>query len=162
MQSLLDPGQLGFISQALLNLQYRIVGDFTKDRQTKAALQQVKHYHLVQKLGIVQQAGLKLTMPEQGTVKGNLLCKQLNDMKLEGEDMGVPLMELPSGQRQFPRTGDRRDKAVEAKGNCQGEHRRVCRGVESRRKWVERLTSVGLGGIVMGTRRSLVGFLIFA
>ena len=105
VQALLDPGQLGFVSQALLHLQYNIVGDAMRSEQAKVALRQVNHYHLVKKLAIIQQAGLKLTLPqEEQTLTGNSLCEQLNAMVLEGVDLGeaaaipyglyIPLLEL--------------------------------------------------------------------
>ena len=56
--SLLDDGQLGMVSQALLYLQNSIVGSVAENGQTKQALRHVKHYHLARKLAILQASGM--------------------------------------------------------------------------------------------------------
>ncbi len=61
--SLLDDGQLGMESQALLYLQNSIVGSVAGNGQTKQALRHVKHYHLARKLAILQASGMGLSFP---------------------------------------------------------------------------------------------------
>ncbi len=57
--SLLDKGQLGMVSRALLHLQSNILGYVLCDKTAKVALRQATHYYyLARKPGILQQANL--------------------------------------------------------------------------------------------------------
>ena len=88
--SLLDNGQLGMITQALLYLQNSIVGSVSENDQTRKALRQVKHYHLARKLAILQASDLKLRFPNNmKSLEGNMLAEQMAALKHQGEDLGV-------------------------------------------------------------------------
>ena len=88
--SLLDDGQLGTVSQALLYLQNSIVGSVAENGQTKQALKHVKHYHLARKLAILQASGMGLSFPRNmRTPEGNMLAEQIAKIRQSGEDLGM-------------------------------------------------------------------------
>ena len=88
--ALLDDGQLGMVSQALLYLQNSIVGSVAENGQTKQALRHVKHYHLARKLDILQASGMGLSFPRNmRTPEGNMLAEQIAKIGQSGEDLGM-------------------------------------------------------------------------
>ncbi len=87
---LLDDGQLGMVSQALLYLQNSFVGSVAENGQTKQALRHVKHYHLARKLAILKASGMGLRFPrDMRTLEGNILAEQIAKIGQSGEDLDM-------------------------------------------------------------------------
>ena len=87
VESLLDTGQLGMVTQALMRFQHSVISNALKDKHAKVAIRQVAHYHLARKLAIIQQANLKLSMPvHDNTLASNMLCKQIDALMLDGDE----------------------------------------------------------------------------
>ena len=55
VESLLDTGQLGIVTQALMRLQHSVISNALKDKHAKVAKRQVAHYHLARKLAYNKQ-----------------------------------------------------------------------------------------------------------
>ena len=91
--SLLDDGQLGILSQALLYLQNSIVASVAENGQTKQALRHMKHYHLARKLAILQASGMGLSFPRNmRTPQGNMLAEQVAKIGHCGEDLDIGMI----------------------------------------------------------------------
>ena len=90
--SLLDKGQLGMVSQALLYLQNSTVGSVSENGQTKQALKHVRHYHLARNLAILQACGMGLRFPQNmKTLEGNMLAQQMANVNQGGESLGLEM-----------------------------------------------------------------------